>query len=133
MLGYPIAQFVRLLLVTGQRLEEVTGAEWREIESLRVFTEGDGRRVDADEAFWTIPEERMKGKIAQEVPWLSLTNEPTRAGNAARVRLRTRHLTCSVRSIAIFCNSACLRCVRSVPLRCSTIVRTFALIGSFRP
>jgi integrase len=75
LLGYPIAQFVRLLLVTGQRLEEVTGAGWREIESLRVVTEGDGRRVDAGEALWTIPEERMKGKIAQEVPLSALASK----------------------------------------------------------
>jgi integrase len=74
-LGYPIAHFVRLLLVTGQRLEEVTGAEWRELESLRVVKEGEGRRVDAGETLWTIPEERMKSKIAQEVPLPALAGE----------------------------------------------------------
>jgi integrase len=53
-LGYPVAPFVRLLLLTGQRLREVAGMSWAEI--------------DLDKALWTIPLERMKGGAAHEVP-----------------------------------------------------------------
>ena len=74
-LEYPLAHLVRLLLVTGQRLSEVADAEWPEIESLRVVKQGEGRRVDASEAIWTIPENRMKGKVAQEVPLSQLAGE----------------------------------------------------------
>jgi integrase len=74
-LGYPLAQLVRLLLATGQRRDEVAGAEWPEIESLRVFKEGEELRVDAGEALWTIPEERMKGGITHEVPLSSVAGE----------------------------------------------------------
>jgi integrase len=54
-LGYPAAPFVRLLLLTGQRLREVAEAQWQEF--------------DLDKAaLWTIPPERMKGDAAHEVP-----------------------------------------------------------------
>ncbi len=53
-LGYPAAPFVRLLLLTGQRLREVAGMSWKE--------------VDLEKSLWTIPPERMKGDQAHEVP-----------------------------------------------------------------
>jgi integrase len=53
-LGYPASPFVRLLLLTGQRLREVAQMSWSE--------------VDLDKALWTIPPERMKGDAAHEVP-----------------------------------------------------------------
>jgi integrase len=53
-LGYPAAPFVRLLLLTGQRLREVAEMSWAE--------------VDLEKALWVIPPERMKGDAAHEVP-----------------------------------------------------------------
>jgi integrase len=53
-LGYPNGPFVRLLILTGQRLREVANMEWTE--------------VDLDKALWTIPSKRMKGNISHEVP-----------------------------------------------------------------
>jgi integrase len=53
-LGYPAAPFIRMLLITGQRLREVAEMRWAEI--------------DLDKALWTIPPERMKGDAAHEIP-----------------------------------------------------------------
>ncbi|MCW2285681.1 integrase [Rhodoblastus acidophilus] len=53
-IGYPFAPFVRLLLLTGQRLREVAEARWREF--------------DLDAGIWIIPADRMKGGAAHEVP-----------------------------------------------------------------
>jgi integrase len=53
-LGYPAAPFVRLLLLTGQRLREVAEMSWSE--------------VDLEKTLWVIPPERMKGTAAHEVP-----------------------------------------------------------------
>jgi integrase len=53
-LGYPFAQFARLLLITGQRLREVAEMTWDEVE--------------LDKALWTIPAARMKGDAAHEIP-----------------------------------------------------------------
>jgi integrase len=53
-LSYPVAPFIRLLLLTGQRLREVAEMQWSEI--------------DLDKALWTIPAARMKGAAAHEVP-----------------------------------------------------------------
>jgi integrase len=53
-LGYPAAPFVRMLLLSGQRLREVAEMTWAE--------------VNLDTALWTIPPERMKGDAAHEVP-----------------------------------------------------------------
>jgi len=53
-LDYPASPFVRMLLLTGQRLREVAEMTWRE--------------VDLDKALWTIPPERMKGDASLEVP-----------------------------------------------------------------
>jgi integrase len=60
-LGYPVAPFVRLLLILGQRLREVAGTAWNEI--------------DLDKALWTVPLERMKGANAHEVPLPSMAVE----------------------------------------------------------
>jgi len=53
-LGFPFAPFVQLLLVTGQRRAEVSDMQWAEI--------------NLDAALWTIPGDRMKGRVAHEVP-----------------------------------------------------------------
>ncbi|HXW21297.1 MAG TPA: site-specific integrase, partial [Rhodomicrobium sp.] len=53
-LGYPFGPLTRLLLITGQRLREVSDLRWGEL--------------DLKERLWTIPAERMKGDAAHEVP-----------------------------------------------------------------
>jgi integrase len=53
-LGYPNGPFVRMLILTGQRLREVANMDWAE--------------VDLDKALWTLPGKRMKGNIPHEVP-----------------------------------------------------------------
>lgn len=53
-LGLPFAPFVRMLLLTGQRLREVAKAKWAEF--------------DFEKALWAIPADRMKGDAAHEVP-----------------------------------------------------------------
>src|ERR1700730_8192835 len=53
-LGYPAGSFIKMLLVSGQRLREVAEMHWAEI--------------DLDKALWTIPPERMKGDAAHEIP-----------------------------------------------------------------
>jgi integrase len=53
-IGYPLAPFVRALLLTGQRLREVAEAKWAEI--------------DLGDALWTIAPTRMKGNAAHEIP-----------------------------------------------------------------
>jgi integrase len=45
---------VRLLLLTGQRREEVGAMRWREL--------------DLDKALWTLPRERTKNKLPHDVP-----------------------------------------------------------------
>jgi len=53
-LGYPAGPFIRLLLLSGQRLREVAQMEWSE--------------VDLAKGIWTIPAERMKADTAHVVP-----------------------------------------------------------------
>jgi len=53
-LGYPYGPLVRLLILTGQRVSEVSDMTWPE--------------VDFDNRLWTIPAARMKGGRAHEVP-----------------------------------------------------------------
>jgi integrase len=53
-LPYPVAPFVRLLLLTGQRLREVAEMSWAE--------------VDLAKGIWTIPADRMKSDTAHVVP-----------------------------------------------------------------
>ena len=53
-IGGPYGKFYQMLLLTGQRRNEVAGARWSEI--------------DLKEKLWTIPAERMKAGAAHEVP-----------------------------------------------------------------
>jgi integrase len=53
-LGYPFDPLVKLLILTGQRREEVAGMRWGELR--------------ADLALWTLPPERVKNKRVHEVP-----------------------------------------------------------------
>jgi integrase len=53
-LGYPFGPLFRLLIVTGQRLEEVSGLSWSEL--------------DKDAARWTLPADRAKNGAASVVP-----------------------------------------------------------------
>lgn len=53
-LGYPFAYFVKLLILTGQRREEVAGLNWAEL--------------NRDHATWTLPAERSKNATAHDVP-----------------------------------------------------------------
>jgi integrase len=59
--GYPFGPFVRMLLITGQRLREVAKMQWPEI--------------DLEKELWTIPSERMKGGVAHEVPLSEAASE----------------------------------------------------------
>jgi integrase len=61
-LGYPLGPFVRLLIITGQRLRECSDACWSE------FNLGDA-------ALWTIDAARMKGDAAHEIPLAPLAVE----------------------------------------------------------
>ncbi|HEY8383968.1 MAG TPA: site-specific integrase [Microvirga sp.] len=66
-------RILRLLILTGQRREEVGGMCWAE--------------VDLEAALWTIPKERAKNGIAHEVPLSSpaltiLSDVPRRPGRA---------------------------------------------------
>jgi integrase len=53
-MGYPYGHAYRMLLLTGQRRNEVCEMQWSEI--------------DMSEKVWTIPAARMKGESAHEVP-----------------------------------------------------------------
>jgi integrase len=53
-MGYPYRDLIRLLILAGQRLTEISDLRWSEI--------------DLDQALTTIPAARMKGKVAHEVP-----------------------------------------------------------------
>lgn len=53
-LGWPMGRFVQMLILTGQRREEVAGMTRRE--------------VSVPKALWTIPRDRAKNDIAHDVP-----------------------------------------------------------------
>jgi integrase len=53
-MGYPFGSLTRVLLLTGQRRDEVGGARWREI--------------DLKAKLWTIPPERFKSGVSHQVP-----------------------------------------------------------------
>lgn len=53
-LGYPLGPMFKMLMLTGQRRNEVAGARWREI--------------DLGKKLWIIPAARMKGDVAHVVP-----------------------------------------------------------------
>jgi len=57
-MSYPFAPFVRMLLITGQRLREVANMTWGE--------------VDLDTALWAIPKNRVKNDQGHEVPLSSM-------------------------------------------------------------
>lgn len=59
-LGYPYGPVIQILIVTGQRLSEVSGMGRAEI--------------DLANKLWTIPKARMKGDRAHEVPLALLAN-----------------------------------------------------------
>lgn len=59
--GYPFDPFTKLLFVTAQRLREVAGMRWSE--------------VDLDEKHWVLPTERTKSKRAHIVPLSPLALE----------------------------------------------------------
>jgi len=54
MLGAPYTGFYRMLIVTGQRKDEVAGLDWREIDQVT--------------ALWTLPPDRAKNGVAHIVP-----------------------------------------------------------------
>jgi integrase len=60
-LGYPFGPLVRLLLITGQRRDEVAHMRWSDL--------------DLDNKVWTIPRERTKSDRLQQVPLSSLAME----------------------------------------------------------
>ena len=53
-MGYPYGPLIHLLILTGQRVREVGGMAWSEI--------------DANNRLWVVPATRMKGRRAHEVP-----------------------------------------------------------------
>jgi len=55
--GHPFGPLVRILILTGQRLRQVAGMRWDEIDGL-----------DGDTPLWRIPGGRMKGKREHELP-----------------------------------------------------------------
>lgn len=55
---YPFGPLIRLLIITGQRLEEVSGLRWSE--------------VDKGQSMWTLPAERAKNGNATKVPLSNL-------------------------------------------------------------
>jgi len=75
-LGYPFGPFVRMLILTGQRRDEVAAMGWREI--------------NAGEALWSLPASRAKNGRAHDVPLSSaalavLDGLPKIAGDARLV------------------------------------------------
>jgi integrase len=57
--GYPFGPFLRMLILTGQRREEVAGLEWSEL--------------DRDRALWTLPANRAKNGVTHDVPLSAAT------------------------------------------------------------
>jgi len=57
-MAYPFGPLFRLLLITGQRLEEVSGLSWSEL--------------DRSAAVWTLPADRAKNDVAAVVPLSAL-------------------------------------------------------------
>ena len=53
-LGYPFGPFVQLLILTGQRREEVAGMKWSEL--------------DRDLVNWVLPRERVKNNEPHQIP-----------------------------------------------------------------
>jgi integrase len=53
-LGYPFGPPIKLLVLLGQRREEIAGMRWSELDDTLTV--------------WTLPKERVKNRIAHEVP-----------------------------------------------------------------
>jgi integrase len=70
-LGFPFGPLVRLLILTGQRRDEVAGMKWDE--------------VDFERRLWVLPRERTKAARPHEVPLsnaaLDVLNVPHHAGS----------------------------------------------------
>lgn len=60
-LGYPFGPFVRMLIITGQRLEEVSALEWSELEKAA--------------SMWTLPADRAKNGTASMIPLTTLATK----------------------------------------------------------
>ena len=75
-IGWPMGRFVQLLILTGQRRDEVAGMTWRELA--------------VPNALWSIPRTRAKNDVAHDVPLSKaalalLEGLPTVAGDAGYV------------------------------------------------
>ena len=68
-IGYPFGPLVQLLLLTGVRLTEASGAQWSEFDLDR-----EEMWTLKKQALWTIPSERFKSKSRHFVP---LTDQTT--------------------------------------------------------
>jgi len=55
--GYPFGPLTKMLIFTAQRLRQVAGMRWDEIEGL-----------DGETPLWRVPSDRMKGKREHELP-----------------------------------------------------------------
>lgn len=55
--GYPFGPLVQILILTGQRLRQVAGTRWEELEGL-----------NSERPLWRVPSDRMKGKREHEIP-----------------------------------------------------------------
>jgi integrase len=60
-LGYPFGSVVKLLILLGQRREEISGMRWSELDDALTM--------------WTLPKERVKNRIAHEVPLSTAARE----------------------------------------------------------
>jgi integrase len=75
-IGYPFGPFVQMLILSGQRRDEVAGMSWREI--------------DGKAALWTLPASRTKNGRAHDVPLAAsavalLNGQPRIAGDGRLV------------------------------------------------
>lgn len=66
MVGYPFGALIKMLLLTGQRRDEIADARWAEV----IGWTSDDRAPDQREqnVLLTVPAERMKGNFVQTVP-----------------------------------------------------------------
>ena len=79
-MGYPFGSIIQLLMLTGVRKSEASGARWREMDMLGKV--------------WTVPAERFKSKSTHLVP---LTKDAISLLRACPYS--TRATTCSVRRL----------------------------------
>jgi integrase len=79
-IGWPFGPLVQLLLLTGQRREEVAAMRWSEI--------------DLAKKLWTLPRERVKNGQAHEIPLseaaLSIINQLPRTSSASSFVFSTK-------------------------------------------